>query len=138
MLHRRVRLLLDRDYRVRTGDIAPLEAGRGVHGICWRRLLLSTITLRPSAATAQEMKAQPGATNAIARAASQKAAITGDRFEYAGRVLDPDGKPVAGAKLHLAYFGYNGQAPPAIRATSDASGPIPDRRAQGRLRRHDV
>ena len=51
-----------------------------------------------------------------------KSVTTGDRFEYAGRVVDPEGNPVAGAKLHLAYFGYNGQAPPAIRATSDRDG----------------
>ena len=54
--------------------------------------------------------------------ASHRATPTGDRFEFAGRVLDPDDKPIAGAKLHLAYFGYNGQVPPAIRATSDSTG----------------
>ncbi len=51
-----------------------------------------------------------------------KFATTGDRIEFAGRVVDPEGNPVAGAKLHLAHFGYNGQAPPAIRATSDRDG----------------
>ncbi len=67
------------------------------------------------------MKATQG-PKTTAGTVSPRAAVTADRFEYAGRVLDPDGQPVAGAKLHLAYFGYNGQAAPAIRATSDAKG----------------
>src|SRR5262249_32267574 len=50
-----------------------------------------------------------------------KGSENGERFEYAGRVLDPDGRPIAGAKLHLAYFGYRGEESP-IRATTDAEG----------------
>jgi RNA polymerase sigma factor (sigma-70 family) len=46
----------------------------------------------------------------------------GDRFEYAGIVLDPDGKPVAGAKLHLAYWGSRGQVRSEVRGTTDAQG----------------
>ncbi len=45
----------------------------------------------------------------------------GERFEYAGLVLDPEGKPVAGANLHLTYYGDREQATP-IRATSDVQG----------------
>jgi beta-lactamase regulating signal transducer with metallopeptidase domain len=120
MLHSRVLLLLDRDCRV-----APVTSRRWkVAAACiglTGALLLSTVTLRPSAATAQQMEPRNGTKNPSGPVA-QKAATTADRFEYAGRVLVPDGKPVAGAKLHLAYFGYSGQAPPAIRATSDRDG----------------
>ena len=85
-------------------------------------LLLSMVTLRPSVATAHEMKEAQQVTRNQAPDDSRKATSTEDRLEYSGRVLDPDGKPFAGAKLHLAYFGYTGQAPPAIRATSDSQG----------------
>ncbi len=47
---------------------------------------------------------------------------TGDRFEYAGIVLDANGKPVAGAKLHLAYWGSSGQVSSGVRGTSDGQG----------------
>ena len=120
LLRRRVRLLLDFDH-----PIEPTTSRR------WRfvtasvglvmALLLSTITLRPAAATAQQTKGTPP-MKPLANDDSRKPPPTADRFEYAGRVLDPDGKPVAGARLHLAYFGYSGNAPPAVRATSDAEG----------------
>ncbi len=41
---------------------------------------------------------------------------------YAGRVLGPDGKPVAGAKLYLTRVGKERPAPPAVQATSDKDG----------------
>ena len=40
---------------------------------------------------------------------------------YAGRVLDPEAKPFAGAKLHLLYYTPKAQPIP-VRATSDAEG----------------
>jgi RNA polymerase sigma factor (sigma-70 family) len=40
---------------------------------------------------------------------------------YAGRVLDPDGKPVAGAKLYLLYYTPK-ELPIPVRATSDKDG----------------
>jgi beta-lactamase regulating signal transducer with metallopeptidase domain len=119
MLQRRVRLLLDRDHRVEPTTSRRWKLATAYLGLL-ATLPLSMITLRPTA-IAQEMK-MPGAAKNEAGAASQQPAVTGDHFEYAGRVLDPKGKPIAGANLHLAYFGYNGQAPPAIRATTDADG----------------
>jgi beta-lactamase regulating signal transducer with metallopeptidase domain len=119
LLHRRVRLLLEPDYRVEQTTSRGWKLAAAAVGLV-AALLLSMITLRPPA-TAQEMKATQG-PKTIAGTVSPKAAVATDRFEYSGRVLDPYGKPVAGAKLHLAYFGYNGQAAPAIRATSDALG----------------
>ncbi len=119
LLHRRVRLLLEPDYRIEQSTSRRWKLATACTGLA-TALLLSLITLRPPA-IAQEMKATPG-PKTTAGSPSPKAAVAADRFEYAGRVLDPAGKPVADAKLHLAYFGYNGQAPPAIRATSDARG----------------
>ena len=46
----------------------------------------------------------------------------GEMFRYAGLVLDPDGKPVAGAKLHLAYWRDQGPARTEVRGTTDAQG----------------
>jgi protocatechuate 3,4-dioxygenase beta subunit len=40
---------------------------------------------------------------------------------FSGRVLDPDGKPFAGAKLYAPYP-VSRSRPPAVRATSDADG----------------
>ncbi|HEX3447765.1 MAG TPA: M56 family metallopeptidase, partial [Isosphaeraceae bacterium] len=121
MLHRRVRLLLDRDYRVEQAAPRRWKLAAACTGLL-ATLLLSMVTLRPSAATAQEMKEAKQVTRNQAADASRTATSAGDRFEYAGRVLDPDGKPFAGAKLHLAYFGYTGQTSPAIRAMSDSGG----------------
>ncbi len=46
----------------------------------------------------------------------------GERFEYAGLVLDPDGKPTAGAKIHLAYWNDRGEVPTKVLGTTDAEG----------------
>jgi beta-lactamase regulating signal transducer with metallopeptidase domain len=119
MLQRRVRVLLDRDYRVNPATSCRCKVAAACLGLT-AALLLSMVTIRPSVATAQEMKAMKNSNKPGSDPG--KAATTADRFEYAGRVVDHDGNPVAGAKMHLAYFGYNGQAPPAIRATSDRDG----------------
>ncbi|HZY87844.1 MAG TPA: hypothetical protein VFE78_23610, partial [Gemmataceae bacterium] len=42
-------------------------------------------------------------------------------FTYSGRVVGPDGKPVAGAKLHLLYHSPK-ELPISARASSDAEG----------------
>jgi RNA polymerase sigma factor (sigma-70 family) len=44
-----------------------------------------------------------------------------DTLTYGGRVVDPDGKPVAGAKLHLLYYTPK-ELPAPVRATSDKDG----------------
>jgi RNA polymerase sigma factor (sigma-70 family) len=48
-------------------------------------------------------------------------AEAGDVVQVSGRVLDPDGKPVAGAKLYLGYAGAKGLTYP-VRATSGGDG----------------
>ena len=49
----------------------------------------------------------------------------GEMVEFRGLVVDPEGKPLAGAKIYLDYFvwaEYRSGAPPRLRATSDAEG----------------
>jgi beta-lactamase regulating signal transducer with metallopeptidase domain len=120
MLQARVRLLLDRDYRVEEAAPRYWKLAAACLGTL-AALMLSMVTLRPSTATAQEMKAQPKDTRAAGKAAPNSATAD-ERFEYAGRVVDPDGKPFAGAKLHLAHFRYGSDSPARIRATSDSDG----------------
>ena len=104
---RRVSILLDPDLQIEpTVSRRWRLAATGLGLIL--ALTLSLFTVRPIAATSQVMKAQSAEKNAVVGAQS-KADATSERFEFAGRVLDPDGKPVAGAKLHLAYFRYQGK-----------------------------
>jgi RNA polymerase sigma factor (sigma-70 family) len=66
----------------------------------------------------------PAAKTASARAdAAVKPARDAEAETVAlyGRVLDPSGKPVAGAKLYLLDFA-DSKAPPRVQATSDADG----------------
>ena len=120
MLHERVRLLLDLKYRVEAA--APrCWSMAAASAVLFASVVLSMVTLRPSAATAQERTAQHAAANA-ATAASGRATVPGDQFVYAGRVLDPDGKPSSGARIRLSYGSYRGPSPPPVRATSDGAG----------------
>ena len=41
---------------------------------------------------------------------------------YQGRVLDPDGKPFAGAAVYLVSYGLKHPDNPPVRATSGADG----------------
>ena len=120
MLKGRVRLLLDADYQVEQTTATRWKlAATGLGLVC--AFLLSMVTLRPTAATAQDMKAGPAAGQSGATASSGPEE-SGDRLEYGGRVVDPDGKPFAGARLHLAHYGQESQGEVRIRATSDAAG----------------
>ena len=110
MLHERVRLLIDRDYRVE--EAAPRRWSLGAAFVAlFASLVLSMVTLHPSPANAQERTAQPAPANAVTDA-SRRATVAGDQFVYAGRVLDPDGKPFSGARIRLAYGSYRGPSPP--------------------------
>ena len=120
MLHRRVRLLLDPDCRVEPNASGRWKLGAACLGLLGT-LLLSTVTLRPGLATAQEMKA-PSNQGHSREVASLALEAPGDSLEYAGRVLGPDGKPFAGARLHLAYFRKDRKPQARVRATSDAQG----------------
>jgi beta-lactamase regulating signal transducer with metallopeptidase domain len=120
MLHRRVRLLLDRDYRVEPATTRRWKLTTACLGLLGA-LMLSMVTLRPVVATAQDMKAASKESRP-AGTASSGAEAPGDRLEYGGRVVDPDGKPFSGAGLHLAYHGRGPDAPVRVRTTSDAAG----------------
>jgi hypothetical protein len=68
-----------------------------------------------SSATSADEKSKPQ-TPAVSRGKEDKENAT-----YAGRVLDSDGKPVAGAKLYLLYYTPK-ELPIPVRATSDTDG----------------
>jgi beta-lactamase regulating signal transducer with metallopeptidase domain/protocatechuate 3,4-dioxygenase beta subunit len=119
-LHRRVRLLLDPHSRVEQHTSRRWKLGAAALGLSGT-LLLSTLTLRPPAATAQVMKAEAKADSPADSAAPDSINATGP-FEFAGQVLGPDGKRFAGAKLHLAYYRYGRDPDIRIRAISDSSG----------------
>jgi beta-lactamase regulating signal transducer with metallopeptidase domain/protocatechuate 3,4-dioxygenase beta subunit len=120
LLTRRVSVLLDPDIHIEPTLSRRWRLGATCLGLIGA-LALSLFSVRPIAATAQVMKAQSIEKNAPS-AAQSKGNEMSERFEYAGRVLDPDGKPVVGAMLHLTYFGYRGKCPPPVRATSDPEG----------------
>ena len=118
IFHRRVRLLLDRDYRVEKNDFPAMEARRGSAGSTDRFPPLDgDASVRP-AVTAQEMMAKEKARTC--RQGSTPAAPTGDRFEYTGRVVDSDEKPVA-AKNASGVFWISWPGHARGRATSDRS-----------------
>jgi beta-lactamase regulating signal transducer with metallopeptidase domain len=120
MLKRRVTLLLDPNLRVAQSISRRWRATAIGLGLLLA-LALSLFTVRPVPASAQVMKAGAASTKPTVRAES-KSDKTAQVLEYAGRVLGPDGQPVAGAGLHLAYFRYLGKVRPPTRATSDADG----------------
>ena len=45
-----------------------------------------------------------------------------ERLEFAGRVLDPDGKLLAGAKLHMVHLRAAAKTPPVVRVMTDSQG----------------
>ena len=96
MLQQRMCLLLDRDYRVEKAAPRRWKLASACLGTV-AALLLSMVTLRASAATAQEMKARSG-EHGPAHAAAQNGVDATERLEFAGRVLDPDGNLLAGAE----------------------------------------
>src|SRR5262249_44939491 len=61
---------------------------------------------------------KPGPAAAQPPAADEE----GDRVEVSGRVVDPDGKPVAGAKVFFARYILGLRNPPPPAVTSDAEG----------------
>jgi RNA polymerase sigma factor (sigma-70 family) len=64
-------------------------------------------------------KAQPAPAPSPAQ---DGVAEAGETIRYQGRVLDPDGKPIAGAALQLVSHGLKNPDNPPIRARSDADG----------------
>jgi RNA polymerase sigma factor (sigma-70 family) len=91
-------------------------------------LLLLTVGLVAAAALARETLAarQPPAGSQKSEVKGQKPVAAdekGDSVEVSGRVVGPDGKPVAGARVYFARYILREPAPqPAATVTSDADG----------------
>src|SRR5205807_879338 len=71
-----------------------------------------------SSAANEEVKA---AQQKPASAKQQAGKEDKESVTYSGRVLDPDGKPLAGAKVYLLDQS-SAKEPPKVRATTDADG----------------
>ncbi len=98
-LKRRIIMLLDRDFRVE--PTCPRRWGLGVRaGTALAVLALSFTTFRPSV-----VGADPPGSTAAPQSALGPGARAGREDEAAatGRVLDPDGKPVAGATVYRSH-----------------------------------
>ncbi len=67
--------------------------------------------------TFAEAPAAPPAQSPPARSASKEVGI-----EIKGRVLGPDGKPAAGAKVYVSTYTDNDKSDPKVRAETDADG----------------
>jgi RNA polymerase sigma factor (sigma-70 family) len=91
----------------------------------WTKTRIATLLLVVGIGAACGLASAPPASRSLAdekpTADVTPTTAEGDSLIYGGRVVDPDGKPVAGAKLYLLY--YTPKIPPApVRATSDAEG----------------
>ncbi len=111
-LYRRIAALLDPSWDVE----APCP--RRWRFVAWGLVLLAALglsfgTLRPAAAGHAVVAAEP----------SQAGVPVGESIVYRGRVVNPDGKPFAGARLYLSYYRHSGtDRPQPVRATSDLEG----------------
>jgi RNA polymerase sigma factor (sigma-70 family) len=76
------------------------------------------------AAKAPETPPAAASTPAAPAEGKGKAAEAGDKdaVTLQGRVLDPDGKPAAGARLYLLGGNWKDQSPAKVRATTDRDG----------------
>jgi len=76
----------------------------------------------PADARREEDPPAAKTTNSKANAAAKPAKnMEAETIALSGRVLDPTGKPISGAKLYLLDFA-EAKAPPKVQATSDADG----------------
>jgi RNA polymerase sigma factor (sigma-70 family) len=90
-------------------------------GVVWGVGLAAQEKAGPGAAP--RMPKAPAAPAAVPdRARAVEPAEPGETIGYQGRVLDPDGKPFAGAAVYLVSYDLKHSENPPIRATSDADG----------------
>jgi RNA polymerase sigma factor (sigma-70 family) len=103
--------------RVRVVTVLALAVGVVAAGA-------GVLICRSAAAGAAREAAPPAAATASAGAATADRPRTEapPAAEVSGRVLDPDGRPLAGARLYLLEGDCAGKAPPAVRATTDDDG----------------
>jgi RNA polymerase sigma factor (sigma-70 family) len=103
-----------------------LAVGAFAGAAAWMAQTAIARPVEEQAAAAQE-KAKPQAADAKEeakpQAATTKEAVDG-ALTYSGRVVDPDGKPVVGAKLYLTKAWYYSNRPAAspLYATTDEEG----------------
>src|SRR5262249_3080654 len=84
-------------------------------------LLIAMIGIGVACGLANAPAQDEASAKTQAKAKPQGAKEDKDTLVYGGRVLDPDGKPVAGAKLYLLYHTPK-ELPAPVRATSDKDG----------------
>ncbi len=77
------------------------------------------------------------ATQVAAQGADTRTGVKSEQLSVAGQVLDPDGRPVAGAKLYVTQpYDYSRKPPPpvAVRATTGSDGRFAFRAAPDEFR----
>jgi len=74
-----------------------------------------------ASAPKEEPSAKQQAVSADEQARAKPQEDDKDALSYGGRVVDPDGKPIAGAKLYLLYYTPK-ELPVPVRGTSDPEG----------------
>jgi RNA polymerase sigma factor (sigma-70 family) len=99
--------------KARVATAVLLAAGVMAGAALWAQQALP-----PKNADKAPAHASPPGRGSAPGAAGKKA---GETFTYKGRVLGPDGKPFAGAKLYLVLPGGSQKAP-AVRATTGRDG----------------
>jgi RNA polymerase sigma factor (sigma-70 family) len=116
-----------------TGGAAPAAVAVFLKGVSntmlWTKVKIATVVLLVAGvAAAYGLASAPAAPDEKPQANAKPQATTQagkeddkDTRTYGGRVLDPDGKPVAGAKLYLLYYTPK-DLPVPVRATSDKDG----------------
>ncbi|QEH38573.1 Regulatory protein BlaR1 [Aquisphaera giovannonii] len=108
-IKRRIVMLLD--HRLRVEPTCPAGWQRGVSAVAAAAVLgLSLVTLRPAAAGAG---ASGAPTAAGVETVEEMSAMPGGTAQRRGRLLGPDGKPFAGAKVYLSHQGSGWNRRPA-------------------------
>src|SRR5262245_34005254 len=111
------------------GGAAPASVTAFLKGVSkpmlWTKTKIATaVLLVAGVAAACGLASSPGVPDEKREAnAKPQAAKEDDKnaLAYGGSVLDPEGKPVAGAKLYLLYYTPK-QLPAPVRATTDKDG----------------
>ncbi len=126
-LHAAALGLWERPSQLRRRIAFLLEAAHAIEPCSPRRWRLAAwsvgvvLVLGLSLASIRPMAGQPAPVSP----GSAPAAASSDSVVFQGRILDPDGKPFAGARLYLDFFvwrEYLKQIPPRLRATTGTDG----------------
>ena len=117
---RRVVRILDSSRRL------SLRAGRRLIALALAMSLVTTIMVGLFGIAWGQAGAAPANRQTQPAADGPKKAVDhpGDRFEFRGQVLDPDGKPLAGAAVYFIHSGHSDAPlpPPKVQATTGRDG----------------